>query len=82
MTIQDRILDALRKTDRLCDDCLSEITGVKPRQAINLNSRAMAAGKALMRPTEDCARCRRAKIVNRLVTARQPPSPASPPHPR
>ena len=79
MTIQDRIVEALRKIDRLCDDCLSEVTEVKPRQSINLNTRAMAGRKELMRPTEDCSRCRRTKIVNCLVTGRQPRSPALPP---
>jgi hypothetical protein len=66
MTIQAQILVALEKTDRLCDDCLSEVTGVSPRQSINMNTRAMATAKRLSRAREDCSRCRRVKTVNRL----------------
>jgi hypothetical protein len=64
-------LDALRRTDRLCDDCLSEVTGVTPRQAINAKCRQLQAAKQLLRPKEDCARCHAAKIVNRLMVARE-----------
>ena len=66
MTIQDRILTALRATAGLCDDCLSEVTGVTPRQSINAECRLLSSMKALSRTTEDCARCRRPKIVNHL----------------
>jgi hypothetical protein len=66
MTIQSRVLNALRRTDRLCDDCLSEITGVTPRQSINSICRAMASTKVLSRATEYCERCGRSKKVNRL----------------
>jgi hypothetical protein len=79
MTIQSKILAALQRTDRLCDDCLSEMTGVRPRQAINQIARGMKSAKLLSRPTEDCARCRRPKIVNRLGDAPREPSP--PPRP-
>jgi len=66
MTIQDRILMALRATDRLCDDCLSEVTGVTPRQSINAECRLLSSRKLISRTTEDCARCRRIKIINHL----------------
>ena len=69
MKNRDRILAALRSTDRLCDDCLSEVTGITPRQAVNADCRRMSAGKTIARSTEDCARCRRVKIVNQLASA-------------
>src|SRR5437588_210719 len=34
MTIQAKVAEGLKRTDRLCDDCLSEVTGVTPRQSI------------------------------------------------
>jgi hypothetical protein len=68
MTIQTKILAALQRSDRLCDDCLSEVTGVSPRQAINQNAHSMAAQMQLSRFKEDCARCGRTKILNRLGT--------------
>jgi hypothetical protein len=68
MTIQAKVAAALKRMDRLCDDCLSEVTGVTPRQSINIACRAMTSAKALTRVTEDCARCSRAKIINRLGT--------------
>jgi hypothetical protein len=65
MAIRDKILAALGATDRLCDDCLSEITGVTPRQSINIACRTLNAKKELTRAREDCSRCRHVKIVNR-----------------
>ena len=66
MTVQDKILTTLRATDRLCDDCLSEATGVTPRQTINAYCRVLSSRKVVARATEDCARCGRTKIVNRV----------------
>lgn len=67
MSIRSKILGALQTSDALCDDCLSEITGVTPRQSINLNCRALRTSNVLARPAEMCARCQRTKIVNRLT---------------
>jgi hypothetical protein len=74
MAIRDKILAALGKVDRVCDDCLSEMTGVMPRQAININCRELASKRAISRPTESCARCARWKRVNVLPSgvARSP----------
>jgi hypothetical protein len=66
MTIKERILDALKTTDRLCDDCLSEVTGVSPRQAINAKCRELSAARIVSRSMQDCARCKRVKTVNCL----------------
>jgi hypothetical protein len=64
MTIRERILAALRSGDRLCDDCLPEATGVRPRQTVDAECRRMRASQILARATEDCARCQRIKLIN------------------
>ena len=66
MNIRSRILGALQNSNALCDDCLSEVTAVTPRQSININCRAMESSKLLARMRETCLRCSRVKIVNRL----------------
>jgi hypothetical protein len=72
MTIKAKVLATLRGTARLCDDCLSEATGVTPRQSINIACRAMNLKKVLGRATDTCERCRRTKIVNYLSTGTTP----------
>ncbi len=69
MTIRSAIRGALQKSGGLCDDCLSEVTAITPRQSINISCRDMHAGKVLLRPRETCPRCNRTKIVNRLSNA-------------
>jgi hypothetical protein len=54
---------------------LAEVTGVTPRQSINIKCRELSSRKALSRAQEDCARCRRDKIVNRLQGAAVPTTP-------
>ena len=66
MNIQSSILGALQNSNALCDDCLSEVTTVTPRQSINIKCRAMESTKLLARIRETCSRCSRVKIVNRL----------------
>ena len=66
MTIRSKILGALQKSGVLCDDCLSEVTAITPRQSVNISCRDMHAGKMLSRPRETCPCCNRVKIVNRL----------------
>ena len=68
MTIRTKILAALQRSDRMCDDCLSEVTGVRPRQAINQNAHNIEVQMQLSRSKEDCALCGRTKILNRLGT--------------
>src|SRR5688572_17934882 len=67
MTIRERILTALRSSDRLCDDCLSEVTGIRPRQAVNAEGRRLKSSQVLSRAIEACAGCRRIKLVNVLT---------------
>ena len=78
MTIQARILDALKRTDGLCDDCLSEVTSVKPRQTINSECRYLGSRKIVSRAIGQCARCHRAKTVNLLRIGGLPQSESKP----
>ena len=71
MTIRSKILGALQKSGVLCDDCLSEVTAITPRQSINICCRDMHADKVLSRPRETCPRCNRTKIINRLSNAQE-----------
>ena len=66
MNIESSILGALQNSNALCDDCLSEVTTVTPRQSINSKCRDMESTKLLARIRETCLRCSRTKIVNRL----------------
>ena len=64
MSVKEKILAALRKHSRVCDDCLSEITGVTPRQTVNAECRLLS--KRISRMPEACPRCKRVKLVNVL----------------
>jgi uncharacterized repeat protein (TIGR03833 family) len=48
-----------------CDDCVSEILSIFPRQQINQISRRLEAKGTITRNHGVCYECRRAKIVNR-----------------
>jgi hypothetical protein len=66
MSHRAAVLTALKRSGALCDDCLSEVTKITPRQTINMACRALHSSKTLSRPRESCLRCKRVKIVNRL----------------
>ena len=70
MTIRSEILRALEKSGVLCDDCLSEVTRITPRQSVNMSCRELHEDKVLSRPRETCPCCNRVKIVNRLSATR------------
>lgn len=82
MAIRDTIFATLRRTDGLCDDCLSEVTGVTPRQSVNIYCRRLSVENLLTRATESCARCRRTKIVNHVRTGAAPSARAPRPSPK
>ena len=64
MTREDRILAALATGRRLCDDCLSDVAGVKPRQSVYQACSALRQEGVLTRLTESCEACNRMKITN------------------
>lgn len=67
MTRQDRLLLTLGTGRRLCDDCLSDISGVKPRQSVYQACSSLRDQGLLTRMTEKCESCNRMKITNALA---------------
>jgi hypothetical protein len=63
-----RVLHALREAiGPLCDDCISEKSGVKPRQQVfQLGQKLAAEGLILRLDAGVCGRCRRTKKINLL----------------
>jgi hypothetical protein len=50
--------------DGICDDCLSDVTGVRPRQQVNSICRSLVHSKKLIRKKAECQVCRRVKLIN------------------
>jgi len=64
--------------DGICDDCLSDVTRVKPRQQINSICRSLANSKKLIRKKAECQVCKRAKLINiDLLGTQKSPHPDS-----
>ena len=61
-----KIEDTLQERGAVCDDYLSELTGITPRQAVNQLCRHLEEQSRLIRTTNRCPRCQRHKIVNRV----------------
>lgn len=73
MSRQDKLLETLASGRRLCDDCLSEISEIKPRQSVYQACSVLRDEKMISRLNELCESCNRMKIVNALVSkTRQP----------
>jgi hypothetical protein len=68
MSRDDRILAALATGRRLCDDCLSDVANVKPRQSVYQACNALRDQGLLTRLTESCEACNRMKITNARLT--------------
>lgn len=65
---KDLVLACLRRRNRpLCDDCISAISGVKPRQQVNQICRRMAANGQIIREHGVCRHCEGEKLVNRVA---------------
>lgn len=80
MSRQDRLLSILDSGRRLCDDCLSDISGVKPRQSVRQTCSSLRDSGLITRVTESCEACNRMKITNAKVTqAIRPHSAVQPP---
>lgn len=65
VTNKDRILSVM-STQEICDDCLSVLSGVYPRQTINQMCRQLSATSLILRYKGNCTRCRKHKIVSRF----------------
>jgi hypothetical protein len=80
-TAKERILEALEQFgERICDDCLSIIADVAPRQAVNQICHRLAIEGNIERIKGDCKRDKseRPKLVNKLTSPPQsPPEPVN-----
>ena len=83
VTHRDTILAFLASASGpICDDCLSDRTGIEPRQTINLNCRRMEKANQVVRnETLSCHYCRTEKICNirsqNVIVSRKLPAPVA-----
>ncbi|MEK4824580.1 hypothetical protein NSS71_08475 [Niallia sp. FSL W8-0951] len=49
-----------------CDDCLSEVLSITPRQQINQICRKLEKGNTLIREVDQCSNCSKDKILNKV----------------
>lgn len=68
MSRQERLLETLGAGRRLCDDCLSDISGIKPRQSVYQACSTLRDNKVISRMTESCEACHRMKTTNALIS--------------
>jgi hypothetical protein len=72
-TAGDRILRMLRPEGKsFCDDCVSRLTGINPRQQVNGICRQLANNGKIERRQAMCYKCGQQKIVNRTVQGGSP----------
>ena len=74
MSRQDQLLASLASGRRLCDDCLSDIAGVTPRQSVYQACTALRVSGLITRMTEACEACNRSKITNARLPRETRPS--------
>lgn len=66
MTNAERILGHLQAlSGAVCDDCLSDILKIRPRQQVNHRARDLYKMGKIDRRRTTCSRCERTKLVNR-----------------
>jgi len=68
MSHNDTVLSFVRENAGLCDDCIATQLGIKPRQSVNIATRALTDADAIVRVAQECSRCKRQKIVNLPTT--------------
>lgn len=66
MTSAEKILLTLDGAGPLCDDCLSEASGVTPRQQVNQRCRELAEDGEITRGHTVCTACGETKLVNEV----------------
>jgi hypothetical protein len=78
LTSKEKILETLttRKTT-LCDDCLSDLAQVFPRQQVNQICRPLSEAKKIERFRGECDKCKGSKLVNRCLSRRTQPTPTT-----
>lgn len=70
-TNRNKILDFLedKAEDKYCDDCLSEVLNITPRQQVNQMCRPLANEGKITRRKSSCSRCGRVKLCNSFEEA-------------
>jgi len=67
MKNKDIIIITLINSGSMCDDCLSEVAGITPRQQINaLCNQLESDDRFIERPQGVCPECKKEKIINQL----------------
>ncbi len=67
MTNKDRILSVMT-TQEICDDCLSDQSGVRPRQTVYSICRTLSQESVITRNQGKCNLCRKPKLVSLLLS--------------
>ena len=65
MTNKDRLLSVMT-TAEICDDCLSNLSGIQPRQTIYQMCSKLSETSLVLRYKGNCEHCHKSKIVTRL----------------
>lgn len=68
MSNRERILSVLTENE-ICDDCLSERSGVRPRQTVYITCTNLSKVSIIQRQHGKCHHCRKYKIVNMKSTS-------------
>jgi reverse gyrase len=69
MTNSEIVLNFIKdhRTHTYCDDCLSDVLHIHPRQQINQICNNLKNSKVLERNKEQCHYCSEHKLVNKLI---------------
>jgi reverse gyrase len=69
MTNSEIVLNFIKdhRTHSYCDDCLSDVLHIHPRQQINQICNNLKNSKVLERNKERCHYCSEHKMVNKLI---------------
>ena len=71
MANTDQIIEYLEEHEQaICDDCLSEILHITPRQQVNAICRRLQSDGLILRSQGICPSCQRGKLTNRLQAGR------------
>jgi hypothetical protein len=76
LTAKERIIEILEnRPEGQCDDCLSEIANIRPRQQVNSICRDLTQRGKLRRESAICPECKRQKILNTIIGLNKKPQP-------
>lgn len=69
MTTSELVLDFIKdhRNQLYCDDCLSEVLHIQPRQQINQICNHLKNSRVLERNKKQCHYCSKDKLVNKLL---------------